>query len=135
MFCKSLYKLYILQVYLKNIKQNWLKYKNFLVWQNIKSRLCFYINLDFLQFHFISSKIHISQVYLKHIKSYTSKDKNFLFKLYFKINILFFCVILFIFLFRSYGWFFLVYLRNTEYRYKQYTAGNPDFSSNWYIIA
>ena len=33
--------------------------------KKIKSRLCFYINLDFIQFHFISSaKILISQIYL-----------------------------------------------------------------------
>ena len=34
-------------------------------YQRYTSRLCFYINLDFLQFHFISAKLYISQIYLQ----------------------------------------------------------------------
>ena len=43
--------------------------------KGFKSRLCFYINLDFLQFHLISAKIYISQIYLLNIKSFTLKNE------------------------------------------------------------
>ena len=41
-----------------------------------KSRLCLYINLDFLLFHFTSAKIYISQIYLLNIKSHTLNNNN-----------------------------------------------------------
>ena len=50
-----------------------------IVLKNFRSRLCFYINLDFLQFHFLSAKIYILQIYLLNIKSFILKNKNFLY--------------------------------------------------------
>ena len=45
-----------------------MKYKfknnNFLFLKCFKSRLCFFKNLEFLKFHFISAKIKILQIYL-----------------------------------------------------------------------
>ena len=64
-FCDTVWivKLYILQIYLENVKSFDLKYKNFLFKTNSKSPLYVYINLDFLQFHLISAKIYISKIY------------------------------------------------------------------------
>ena len=46
-------KIYISQINFKNINAFALKNKNFFVYEKIKSRLCSYISLDFLQFLFI----------------------------------------------------------------------------------
>ena len=46
-YCKSFYKLYILQSYLQKIKYFESKYKNFLFKKKIEYRLCSYINLVF----------------------------------------------------------------------------------------
>ena len=62
---------------LYNIKSFKLKNNIFLYQKCFKSRLCFYINLDFLLFHFISAKIYISQLYKLNLKSFTSNNKNF----------------------------------------------------------
>ena len=58
---------FILLIYFENVKSFELKYKNFCFEKKFKSRLCFYINPDFLQCHFISAKIYISQIYFQKI--------------------------------------------------------------------
>ena len=62
--------LYILQIYLWNMKSFSLKYTNFLILNTFKSRLCSHINLDFLQFYLISVKIYIYRILLKYRISY-----------------------------------------------------------------
>ena len=65
-YSKSLYNLYILQIYLSNIKSLKLKYMDF-CFIFFKSRLCFYINLDFLQFLFyICQNIHFKDILIKY---------------------------------------------------------------------
>ena len=54
------------------------KYKFFVYYLFFKSRFCSYINLDFLQFHWISAKIYslqIKKIFI-YIKSFTLKNCN-----------------------------------------------------------
>ena len=82
------YNFYVLKIYLKNIKSLKSKNKNFCFKSFFfKIRLCSYINLVFLQFHFMSAKIYILQIYLEIIKSFSSKNTNFCFQIYFYINL------------------------------------------------
>ena len=63
-FLKTLYSttLHFTDILIK-YKSFILKTKNILFKKIFKTRLCSYINLGFLQFHFISAKIYILQIY------------------------------------------------------------------------
>ena len=50
-----------------------------------KSRLCSYINHEFLQFHFISAKIYILQIYLSNIKSFSLRIQFFWIQVFSKV--------------------------------------------------
>ena len=41
-----------------------------------KGRLCSYVNLEFLQFYFVSAKIYILQIYLYTYKTFLVKNTN-----------------------------------------------------------
>ena len=83
---------------LLNMKSLTLRNKNFSSNIFFKSRLCFYINLDFYYFILKLPK------YTFHFTDYNYKIKNLL--QYFFCNILFYMS----FLFRSYGWFIFVFI-------------------------
>ena len=96
--------IYILQIYVLYIKYFTLKNKIFFVFEKIKSRLCSYKNLDFLQFLFISAKkIYFTNVFIKYQifclnKKYECFVKYFVCRLCLLIN--------FIFLFNTLFYFF-----------------------------
>ena len=55
-------------------KKNYKKKKNVL--KNFQSRLCFYINLDFLQFYLLSAKIlHFKDIIIKYKIFYIKKQE------------------------------------------------------------
>ena len=75
------------------------KNNNFLVHFFFKCRLRSYINLDFLQFLFISSKIYILQIYLKNLKYIKLKKLKTVWKTFYLCRLR--LLIIFIFLFNS----------------------------------
>ena len=80
------YNLYILQIYLENLKSFKSKNTIFVVYIFFfKSCLCSYINLEFLQFHFISAKIciHFADLLIQY-KIFFIKNYKFLFSNFFK---------------------------------------------------